>query len=207
MTEQPNSREILGANLNALMEKRGISRNKLSADLNIKYTTLTDWIKGRTYPRIDSIEKLTNYFGINKSDLVENQDPREINKGIVAIPVIGTIAGGSPILASENIQGNIFEVKSGLPTGPLFYLRVKGTSMEPTIKDGALVLIHQQPEVENGEIAAVMINNEATLKRVHHNDSTYILTPDNPQFKPIVLTPDNDNQILGKAIRVTNDLT
>lgn len=207
MAEQPNSREILSANLRALMARRGISRIKLSDELNIKYTTLTDWIKGRTYPRIESIEKLADYFNVNKSDLVEGKDPREISKGIVAVPIIGTIAGGSPILASENVQGNIFEVKSGLPTGPLFYLRVKGKSMEPTIKDGSLVLIHQQPEVENGEIAAVMINNEATLKRVHATDGKYILTPDNPKFKPIVLTPDNDNQILGKAIRVTSELS
>ncbi|GAA2975500.1 LexA family transcriptional regulator [Lentilactobacillus parakefiri] len=206
MVEQPSGRKILGANLKVLMEKHGVTRNKLSADLNVKYTTLTDWIKGRTYPRIDSIEKLTKYFGISKGDLVENQDPREVNKGIVAIPIIGTIAGGSPILTSENIQGNIYEVKFGLPTGPLFYLRVKGKSMEPTIKDGSLVLIHQQPEVENGEVAAVLIDNEATLKRVHRSDGKYILTPDNPGFKPIILTTDTNNQILGKAIRVINEL-
>lgn len=65
------NKETMSKNLKYYMESRGIDRIKLCTDLNIKYTTLTDWIKGNTYPRIDKIEKMANYFGIRKSDLVE----------------------------------------------------------------------------------------------------------------------------------------
>lgn len=74
------NKEIMAKNISRYMEKHGIDRRKLSSDLNIKYTTLTDWINAKTYPRIDKIEMLANYFGINKSDLVEEKkDGLDIN--------------------------------------------------------------------------------------------------------------------------------
>lgn len=66
------NKEIMAKNISKYMEKAGVDRNKLSTDLGISYTTITDWIKGKTYPRIDKIELLANYFGISKSDLVED---------------------------------------------------------------------------------------------------------------------------------------
>lgn len=74
------SKEIFSANLEKLMSSRGIDRNKLCSDLGLKYTTVRDWLKGITYPRIGKIELLANYFGINKSDLIEdkNQEIKEL---------------------------------------------------------------------------------------------------------------------------------
>lgn len=66
------NKEIMAKNISKYMGKAGVDRNKLSTDLGISYTTITDWIKGKTYPRIDKIELLANYFGISKSDLVED---------------------------------------------------------------------------------------------------------------------------------------
>ncbi|MGM0217694.1 helix-turn-helix domain-containing protein [Enterococcus sp. AZ126] len=63
----------MAKNIVKYMELNGVDRNKLSADLGISYTTITDWVKGKTYPRIDKIEMMANYFGINKSDLVEEK--------------------------------------------------------------------------------------------------------------------------------------
>ncbi|WP_010050262.1 XRE family transcriptional regulator [Carnobacterium maltaromaticum] len=68
------NKDIMAKNIKHYMDKNGIGRNKLSDDLDIKYTTLTDWINGKTYPRIDKIEILANYFGISKSDLVEDRN-------------------------------------------------------------------------------------------------------------------------------------
>ena len=67
------NKEIFANNLNFYMEKKGIDRNTMCADLNLKYTTVRDWLKGITYPRIGKIELLANYFNINKSDLIENK--------------------------------------------------------------------------------------------------------------------------------------
>lgn len=80
--------------------------------------------------------------------------------------------------------------------------------MTPTIPDGAKVLIRQQPDVEDGEIAAVLLTNEneATLKRIKHSHDLIILSPDNPEFQPIISSKENPIQILGKAIRYTSQL-
>jgi repressor LexA len=95
-----------------------------------------------------------------------------------------------------------------VPTGKLFYLRAKGDSMVPTIPDGALVLVREQPEVESGAIAAVLVNGdtEATLKRVKRQGSLVILMPDNPEYEPIIVTTDNPARIIGRAVQVTQML-
>lgn len=73
------SKEIFSANLENLMSSKGIDRNKLCADLGLKYTTVRDWLKGITYPRIGKIELLADYFGVNKSDLIEDKT-QEVNE-------------------------------------------------------------------------------------------------------------------------------
>ena len=65
------NKAIMAENIQRLMDSRGIDRNKICADLGFKYTTFTDWVKGNTYPRIDKIEMMANYFGVPKSQLVE----------------------------------------------------------------------------------------------------------------------------------------
>ncbi|WP_261810622.1 LexA family protein [Levilactobacillus humaensis] len=201
-----NNKEVVAQNLDNLMHRHSVTRSKLADDLGIKYSTLSDWLNGRTYPRVGAITQLATYFNVSPSAIVDSTEPSEVLQGVVSIPIIGTIAGGSPILADEHIEGYVKELKAGLPVGELFYLRVKGHSMEPTIKDGSLVLINRQPEVSDGDIAAVLINNEATLKRVTIQDGKYILIPDNKDYAPILLDRSNENRILGKAIRVTINL-
>lgn len=201
-----NNKEVVAQNLDNLMHRHSVTRSKLADDLGIKYSTLSDWLNGRTYPRVGAITQLATYFNVSPSAIVDSTEPSEVLQGVVSIPIIGTIAGGSPILADEHIEGYVKELKAGLPVGELFYLRVKGHSMEPTIKDGSLVLINRQPAVSDGDIAAVLINNEATLKRVTIQDGKYILIPDNKDYPPILLDQSNENRILGKAIRVTINL-
>lgn len=118
---------------------------------------------------------IADYFGVLKSTI----DPRygEIPKNLIPvkkyrqIPVLGEIACGDTILAEEYIEEYIEEyreeIDENLPTGEVFYLKTKGNSMVPTIPSDSYVLIRRQPVVEDGEIAAVIVNGdtEATLKR------------------------------------------
>lgn len=73
------NKEIMAKNLSYYMRKNNVTRNKLSDDLGISYTTIRDWVKAKTYPRIDKIELLANYFGIEKSDLVEEKSASDSN--------------------------------------------------------------------------------------------------------------------------------
>lgn len=116
------------------------------------------------------------------------------------IPVLGDIACGEPILASENFAGEI-----DLPEGvnASFALRCKGDSMiDARILDGDYVFIREQPDVENGEIAAVLIGEEATLKRVYKNGDQLVLMAANARYQPFTYTGDqiNNVRILGKAV-------
>ena len=120
------------------------------------------------------------------------------------IPLVGTIACGTPILADQNIEEYVSIPKN---IAADFALTCKGDSMiNARIFDGDVVYIRQQQTVENGEIAAVLIDNEATLKRVQLFDDHIILQPENPMYKPLVFWGEEMNtvRILGKAVAFTS---
>ena len=120
------------------------------------------------------------------------------------IPLVGTIACGEPILAEENIEEYI-SIPKHIKAD--FALTCEGDSMiNARIWDGDTVYIKQQDTVENGEIAAVLIDNEATLKRVRLFDDHIILEPENPMYKPFVYWHEEMNKvrILGKAVAFTS---
>lgn len=120
------------------------------------------------------------------------------------IPLVGTIACGEPILAEENIEDYVSIPKDMAGD---FALTCKGDSMiNARIFNGDIVYIRQQDTVENGEIAAVLIDNDATLKRVRLFDDHISLEPENPMYKPLVFWNEEMNtvRILGKAVAFTS---
>lgn len=120
------------------------------------------------------------------------------------IPLLRSIACGAPILAEEHIEGHV-DIPSNIHAD--FALTCKGDSMiNARIFDGDVVYIRQQDTVENGEIAAVLIDTEATLKRVKLRPDRIILEPENPLYDPLVYRNEemNDVRILGKAVAFTS---
>lgn len=124
---------------------------------------------------------------------------------MVKLPLVGRIACGEPITAEENLEGSV-SVPEGW--GATFVLTCYGDSMEPKIKDGDLVAIRKQPEVENGQIAAVRIDNEATLKRVYLYPDRLLLQPENPAYEPIILIGEEMNNVAieGRAVGLCRGL-
>lgn len=120
------------------------------------------------------------------------------------VPLIGAIACGAPILAEEHIEDYV-DVPRHISAD--FALTCKGDSMiNARIFDGDIVYIRQQDTVDNGQIAAVLIDSEATLKRVKLYDDHISLEPENPQYRPIVLWGEDMNtvHIIGKAVAFTS---
>lgn len=204
-------RKVISSNLLFLLEQKNITQADLSDRLKIPRSTLNGYFKGTSIPSPENVQKLSDFFEVKKSDI----DPRfnkvsniiEI-KQTKSIPILGAIACSEPILAQENISDTIpFPVES-LPNGDLFFLKAQGDSMEPTIKEDALVLIRKQEEVENGEIAAVLVNSntEATLKRVRKLGDTILLEAINEEYSPYLVNKENPARIIGKAVKVLNDL-
>lgn len=124
---------------------------------------------------------------------------------MATVPLVGRIACGQPITAEENLEGYVSIPAEWHAT---FTLLCEGDSMEPRIKDGDLVAIRSQPQVENGEIAAVRIDCEATLKHVYLYPDKIVLQPEKPNYAPIVKIGEemNDITIEGKAVGLCRGL-
>ncbi|MFT8392791.1 MAG: XRE family transcriptional regulator [Liquorilactobacillus ghanensis] len=209
MSKENKVRMALANNLKKELQERNMNVADLARELKLSDSTVRSWYNGEKYPRIDKIQQLADFFHINRSDLTDSKPNNIIPiTKTVKIPLLGEIACGDPILAEENIEEYIDEPVNYLPNGKCFYLKAKGDSMKPTIPNGSKVLIRQQPDVEDDEIAAVLMldTNEATLKRIKRSGDTMFLMPDNPDYTPILVGKDNPVRILGKAVKYTAEL-
>jgi repressor LexA len=122
----------------------------------------------------------------------------------VFVPVIGRIAAGGPILAEQMIEDVFPLPKLLVGEGTLFMLKVVGDSMiDAAISDGDWVVVRQQPNAENGDIVAAMLDGEATVKTFRRRDGEVWLLPHNPAYAPI---PAADASILGKVVTVLRKL-
>ncbi|QNO18846.1 LexA family protein [Caproicibacterium amylolyticum] len=205
------NKEVMSKNIKFYVEKINKDRREICKDLNVSYSTFSDWYNGNKYPRIDKIEAMANYFGVQKSDLIEEHSNSNVINISGMIPIVGKIPAGYPVLAQENIEGYMPTMVNN--PDEYFYLRVSGVSMvNAGIPDGSLVLIHKQPCAENGEVVACRVNgDEATLKRFKPvNKNTVVLMPENPDFQPIIVSTNDFNsgyaEIIGVAKQVITNL-
>lgn len=120
-------------------------------------------------------------------------------KSGVMLPILGQVAAGLPILAEENIMGHLTVDLSIVKKENSYLLKVKGDSMrDAAILDGDYILVNPQPDAETGQIVIAMIEDEVTVKRFIRRNNRIILQPQNPAFRPIVITEETRNfKILG----------
>ncbi|UHR03294.1 transcriptional repressor LexA [Peptoniphilus sp. GNH] len=203
--------DLISKNLQYYMDKHSINNKELSEIVGVSESTVGKWLLKKATPRMGAIEKLSDYFKIQKSDLLEEKEQIDLLnipgiipiKKLKKIPILGTIACGDPILAVENID-DYFSVDADIVTGD-FALRCKGNSMiEANIFEGDIVFFKETPIVENGQIAAVVIDEEATLKKFFKTNSSIILQPCNENYNPIILTENDhkDIRIIGLMVGV-----
>ena len=197
------NKEVMAKNINKYMKMNKISRNKMSEALDVSYSTLSDWVNAKTYPRIDKIEMMANYFGVSKSDLVEDKQTVDTVQ-ITTAPVLSKVSAGMPMYSEENIVDYIYlpahEVKAGKE---VFGLVVEGDSMNQEFKEGDIVIVEKDSVVENGEIGVVMVNGyNATLKQVKYVQDSIVLMPksDNPAHDPQIYNKDDEVKIIGKVV-------
>lgn len=198
-----------GTKIKYFREQRNWTQTDLAKQLGIGKSAIANYEAGTRQPKQDVLFSLSKVFHVSINEFFPYPDNvKPITTGIRRIPVLGAIACGDPITADENIEEYRETVADMLPSGNLFYLKAKGESMAPTIPDGSYVLIREQPDVEDGEIAAVLVNGdtEATLKRIRRQQDVSMLLPDNSDFQPIILSEDYPGRIIGKAMKVVFDL-
>ncbi|MCX8721395.1 MULTISPECIES: LexA family protein [Lactobacillus] len=208
------ARQTIAENLRKFTH--GMTQAELSAKTGIPKSTLSGYFAQRSTPNAGTLEKIADALNISKSDIdprydltlpsnIIDIDHSQLNS--IRIPIVGEIACGTPITAEQNIEGYHYVNLKHVPAGKMFGLRCKGDSMEPLIPNGAIVTVLQQPSVETDEIAAVMINGEATLKRFKELSKGHIvLYPINTKYEPIFLDGEEDVKIIGKAIHFDGEL-
>lgn len=198
--------KYVGSKIKDLREKHGMDQQTLAEKLDTSRVTISRYESGARKANQDVLFKLAKLFNVNINYFfpsIENEVSINLNN-FKRVPLVGEIACGTPILAEQNIEGYVpMYFKNNNKNDSFFALKCKGNSMNPTLKDGDTVFIKQQPTVEDGEIAAVLVDDEtaATLKRVKHLNDQVLLMPDNTEgFTPIVLDKEHPGRILGKVV-------
>jgi repressor LexA len=163
--------------------------------LKVDKRTVYRMVKSKKVPAF----RVGNQWRFLKTDILKWIEDKNI---IVEIPIVGKVAAGTPILAQENIEGFLTVDRTLVgQKNNVFALRVKGDSMiDVDIKDGDFVVIQQQPEVSQGEIAVVLIDNEATVKKFYRDGEKIKLQPENESMSPIIIDPkEKEVSIIGKV--------
>lgn len=211
-----------GSRLKDLRQSKGLTGVELGEILNVSNKTISTWENNTREPNQEMTATIAEYFEVTTDyllgrDPIPNDTKSEINYAIpltsgVRIPVLGSIVAGIPNTAVAEYDEWIEISQSLAMRGDYFALRIKGDSMEPTLFDSDIVVIRQQPDVEDGEIAAVSIaGNEATIKRIYHRSDGIDIVGDNVRAFPRMFYSNHDIatlpvRIMGKAIEVRRDL-
>lgn len=189
-----------GDRLFNIRKERGLTMNELGKLVGLHESTVKRYENGEIKTLdIEKVKEFARALNVSEIYLMGWQENKSTSK---AIPLLGTIAAGTPILAQDNIERH-FYLDSSIKAD--FALRIKGDSMiNVGINEGDIVFIRQQPDIENGEIGAVQIQDiecEATLKRVYKENNSITLVSENPKYPPKILTSGNV-RILGKLVAV-----
>ena len=203
-----------GKRIQQRRDELGLNLGDIAKEVGVAVSTIQRYEKGKIEKiKLPVIEAIAKALQVDPAWLLCQTDRMTVSSVEVSsisnliplpqtyrIPLVGEIACGSPILAEENVE-EILEIPQHIKAD--FALRCHGDSMIGVhIHDGDIVYIRQQPDVDNGSIAAVCIENSATLKRVYKYPDKLVLSPANPQYEPLVYTGDELSQvrILGKAV-------
>lgn len=204
-------RDIFASNFKRILTAKGKTQADVATELEITSSTVSDWANAKKYPRVDKMQMLADYLGVLISELREEKKSLPEGAELIdfskyqQIPILGRISAGLPIYAEENIEGyTLTNLNHG---GEYFALRVQGDSMNAArINNGDLVIVRRQEEVENGEIAVIMVGDEnATVKRFYRTETTVTLMPQstNPEHRPQIYDLTRVKiGVLGKVVKV-----
>lgn len=189
----------IGKRIAELRRERGMNQEELAELAMLHRVTVAKYETGQVEPGALAIGRIADALGVSADELLCRVDklPPFINMVKDAVPIVGDIACGKPITAEQNVDGYA-ELPDGVAAD--FALRCNGDSMTPTFQPGDLVLIRQQPEVQQGQIAAVGIDGEATLKRFYKHADGIVLVADNPAYPPQVYPAGTDVRVYGLAV-------
>lgn len=195
--------------IKTLREINNLTQEELGKIAGVSFQAVSSWERGEREPRMGAIERMAKHFKLRKSDIIEGTCFAQARDIPVPdnifplrrrmIPVLGNVAAGEPIWAEEEYDE--FVDDNGTAEAD-FALRVKGDSMAPLILDGDFVYIKKQEDVRDGQIAAVLTDDSATLKAVYHVANGLQLLSLNPAYPAMFYDESNSHElrVLGLAV-------
>lgn len=202
-------KKIFAKNLNALLSTRNKTQKEVADAISVSPQTFNTWCQGIALPRMGKVQRLADYFHIEKSALIDELNISSFtnqSKG-VTINVLSRVAAGIPIEAVTDII-DMEEISEDMAkTGEFFGLQIKGDSMEPKISEGDIVIVRQQNDAENGEIVIATVNgDEATCKRLRKYRDGIELVSNNPSYEPMFFSNEEIEQkpvkIIGRVVEL-----
>ena len=195
-------------NLKLLRKQYGLSQADAGRLFHASQNTISQWESGVRKPSYEIIQEIARHFNVTVDYLLGNDSPN--GKGI-KIPVLGKVQAGIPIEAIEEIV-DYEEISEDMATkGNYFGLVIRGDSMQPRMLDGDVIIVRQQEDVDNGDVAVVLVNgNDATVKKIKKTELGIQLIPYNPAFDIIFYTNyEIENlpvRIIGKVVELRGKL-
>lgn len=186
--------------LKVLRKKAGYTQADVAAMLGIDRSTYAKYETGQSEPNFEMLQKLSTLFHASIEFLI-NGASQPASTGGTWVPVLGEVAAGIPIEAVEDIV-DYEEIDAALAaTGDFFGLRIKGSSMEPRIREGDVVIVRKQDDADTGDTVVALVNGDsATVKRLKKEaDGSMWLLPNNPAYDPQHFTP---TEILEKPVHI-----
>ena len=182
--------KIVSKNLKRLAFVADKTQADISRELRIPKASISAWMNGTRVPKIETIDLLCGYFGVERDDIMEPE--KKIAPRPNRIPVLGYVAAGIPIDAIEDVLDWEEITPAMATTGKYFGLRIKGRSMEPRMFEGDVVIVRSQQDAESGDVVIVQVNGDsATCKRLVKHAHGISLVSFNPAFDHMTFSDDD----------------
>ena len=194
-------------------------KKDLADYVGVSANTVTSWCAGQKVPRMDKLDMICNFFRVERSDLLQPREESNVPQpqlcalDVIKIPLLGRVVAGDPREAIQEADEFLYiPAMNHRRSEDFFALRVCGESMEPNLMDGDIAIVHIQPDVDSGQIAVVLIDNQdSTVKRVFISQDGITLVADNPAvFQPRFFSNDDcltlPVRILGRVISIQREM-
>lgn len=205
-----DQKKIFSKNLNNLLSQRNKTQKEVADAISVSPQTFNTWCQGIALPRMGKVQRLADYFNIEKSRLIDEQTTHTFSTSILKgtiINIYGHVVAGIPLEMIEDII-DTEEISEDLAkTGNFFGLVIKGNSMVPNICDGDVVIIRCQEDAENGDTVIATVNgDDATCKRLRKYKDGIELIANNPSYEPMYFSNEEIStkpvKILGKVVEL-----
>lgn len=195
-------------NLRALRQAAGLTQEELGERIGVQKAAISKYERGQLPIPLKLLMQFCDLFNVSADKLlgrdadISDADETSAAHDMVSVPIVGRVHAGTPILANENIVEFVPLSKGQVSSGNHFYMEVEGDCMTGDfIPEGSLVLVRQQKNVQNGQIAVIRLEDEVMLRRVKYENGYLLLVPSNPAYEPTIVTG-GDVEIVGRVVEV-----